>query len=110
MLIPNDYEVQGFLLGEWLDRNRSNYKGTIKNRLTPEKIDLLNKIDMIWDVYMYHFVTDEFTKKGLKSRQNKLNKYLMEIINNMDQAKVLETKDLNNIENQLSLRLRYKQE
>lgn len=48
LLIPMKYETsEGIKLGVWIGAQRSNYK---KNKMSKEKIELLEKIGMLWDV------------------------------------------------------------
>ncbi len=48
----NGYEedAKGFPLGQWMKYQRSNFKGNDFSCLSDEKIEKLNKIEMIWDV------------------------------------------------------------
>ena len=49
LLIPGTYETNGGLkLGMWISRQRRDY---IKNKLSNDRIELLEAIGMIWSVY-----------------------------------------------------------
>lgn len=55
LLIPDDYVYQGVRLGEWIGMQRTNYKKRTNPLFTQERIDHLNGIGMIWDVYSYRW-------------------------------------------------------
>ena len=44
-----EYDENGVALGQWIVHQRKAYKGKGINKITPEQIDLLNKIGMRWD-------------------------------------------------------------
>ncbi len=49
-----NYAENGYNLGKWLDVQRENYHNFLNNKeekITISQIDLLNKINMIWQVY-----------------------------------------------------------
>ena len=48
LLVPADYQTnEGLNLGRWISKQRAQYK---KDALSPEKVQRLNAIHMIWDV------------------------------------------------------------
>ncbi|MBR4745078.1 MAG: Helicase associated domain protein [Oscillospiraceae bacterium] len=47
LLIQSKYKTNNICLGSWIAKQRKEYKG---NRLTKEKIDLLESIGMVWDL------------------------------------------------------------
>ncbi|MGV8982821.1 Helicase associated domain protein [Clostridium sp.] len=47
LLIPNDYEIDGIKLGEWIKKQREIYSSH-KKELTKERIALLNETGMVW--------------------------------------------------------------
>lgn len=50
ILVPEDFkDSTGFCLGAWVGFQRDLYK---KGKLDFEREDLLNKLDMVWDVYI----------------------------------------------------------
>lgn len=58
LFIPIDYEIKGVKLGLWISNQRQAYKN---NKLSKERIDLLNQIFMCWeDVKECCTWTDEF--------------------------------------------------
>ena len=53
LYIPLDYVTEdGAKLGNWIQAGRAAYK---KGNLSPEKIELLNKIGMVWDAGEYRW-------------------------------------------------------
>ena len=46
LLIPRSYIIDNIALGNWIHLQRNYYK---KNKLTKEKIDLLESIGMVWN-------------------------------------------------------------
>jgi hypothetical protein len=46
LLITHDYIINNIKLGRWIGTQRGNYK---KNKLSKDKIELLEKIGMVWD-------------------------------------------------------------
>lgn len=46
LLVPDKFIYKNINLGNWINWQRNNYK---KNKLTKDKVDLLNKIDMVWN-------------------------------------------------------------
>ena len=54
LLVPSQYITnQNIKLGTWIDRQRKAYKD---QRLSSEKIKLLEKIGMVWSVYEYEWM------------------------------------------------------
>jgi len=70
LLIPYEYEVSGINLGAWIGTQRQAYKGIGKSRITQNHIDLLEQINMIWDVKLavweekYLLAVQYFVKHG----------------------------------------------
>lgn len=51
LLVPCSYVCpDGYNLGQWIHSQRSARKGNLYAQITPERIELLDKIGMIWDV------------------------------------------------------------
>ena len=51
LLVPQDYKTKsGEKLGQWISECRKDYK---KGKLSPDQIEKLNVIDMVWDVKEY---------------------------------------------------------
>ena len=48
-----NYDEDGQQLGRWIHEQRSIYNGTRQNKMSQEKIDLLNDIGMIWNAFDY---------------------------------------------------------
>ncbi len=55
LLIPSDYVIDGIALGKWIANLRNAKKGRVSMPLTPERIELLNSMNMIWDVNEYQW-------------------------------------------------------
>lgn len=53
LLIPDKYEIEEIKLGRWIATQRNSYK---ENTLPKEKISLLEKIGMIWNVIDYQWM------------------------------------------------------
>lgn len=52
LMVPYVYKtINGEKLGIWITQQRQKYNGTARNRLPKEKIEELEKIGMIWEVY-----------------------------------------------------------
>ena len=47
LLIPYNYKINGINLGHWISKQRKDYKN---NKLIQERIDLLNEIEMVWNI------------------------------------------------------------
>ncbi len=74
LLIPTLYETNdGIKLGQWIHNNRQAYKN---NKLSKEKIDLLEEIGMIWSE-----VSKDNTKETWMKRYNLLKKHYSEFNN-----------------------------
>ena len=52
--VPREYVVNGVKLGRWLDHMRSAYKGTSASKLSQERINKLNDLDMNWELHKMH--------------------------------------------------------
>ena len=51
LLVPCSYVCpDGYKLGQWIRSQRSTRKGNSYAQITPERVELLDKIGMIWDV------------------------------------------------------------
>ena len=51
-----DEDSKGYKLGYWIVVQRSSYNGKGYFKISDEQIDLLNKIEMIWDVDEYNWM------------------------------------------------------
>ena len=61
--IPKKYITDsGIRLGQWIRTQRRVYNGTILGNLNDEKINKLNKIEMIWDGRYEHSVENKIAK------------------------------------------------
>ena len=49
--IPRDYMVDGYNIGNWVVWQRQAKKGNVRNSLSIERIELLDEIGMMWEVY-----------------------------------------------------------
>ncbi|NFE94368.1 helicase associated domain-containing protein [Clostridium botulinum] len=54
LLVPENYKVESCNLGIWIRNQRKNYKN---NLLEPQKVELLNSIEMIWSIFEYEWNT-----------------------------------------------------
>lgn len=68
LLIPSNYETDGKIkLGMWISHQRSDYKNS---KMSKEKIQLLEKIGMVWSIYdeqwleYYSFAKKYYSEKG----------------------------------------------
>lgn len=50
LLVPTNYKVNGYNLGQWISHQRQYYKD---GKLYERKIELLNSIGMIWEAFQY---------------------------------------------------------
>ena len=74
LLVDNKYvDEDGFNLGSWISNQRSAYKKTGKSKLTKEKIEKLNSINMIWDLFEYNWVKAFEDVKAYKEQFGNLN-------------------------------------
>ena len=52
--VPREYTVNGVKLGIWISHLRSTYKGRGASKLTPERINKLNELNMVWERHEKH--------------------------------------------------------
>ena len=67
VLVPLKYrDEDGFLLGNWVSRNRSDFKS---EKLSVDKIDELNRKGFVWDVLQYNFDNNMKALEQYKERE-----------------------------------------
>ncbi len=92
------------ILEKWLSAQKTAYK---KGKLSFQKIQLLENINMIWDLRDYHFKNSQIDTSNLKFKLQKLEKILNELLEQYsNDYKFNFQKDIHNIENEFILRLK----
>ena len=97
--VPNTYKVNGINLGRWLNTQRQTYKGKGAYKITPYKIEKLNKLDIDW--FLRETTTLNKTIKDMEIYNRVLNKKLdyvlrdiklegMNMITSMEEQKEIE--------------------
>ena len=67
LLVPNRYIINNIKLGRWISTQRGNYKN---NKLTNERINLLEKIGMVWNLMeeqwneCYNYAEEYYKENG----------------------------------------------
>jgi hypothetical protein len=72
LLIPVDYIKNNIKLGIWIKNQRKKYK---ENKLSQEKIDLLNQIGMIWKIDKNNQIIKERRTKAIKKDEQWMENY-----------------------------------
>ena len=102
LLVNRDYVESGYSLGTWLNAQRVKYN---KGELTDRQIKLLENIGMIWDLRKYNFLNDKITVYGLKTRRQKLNNLLYEMLDQKDNIKFTSQDEVKKVEEEFVLKL-----
>ena len=78
LFIPRDYNIEDINLGKWLNTMRTKYQ---KGLLTPDEIERLEKLNIVWDVPKYRFLNNKIdTPYKLLKRQKKIAQMVQEIL------------------------------
>ncbi len=78
LLIPRYYSIEDINIGKWLNLMRTKYQ---KGLLTPEEIERLEQLNIVWDVPKYRFLNNKIdTPLKLLNRQKKIIEMIQEIL------------------------------
>ena len=68
LYIPQDYEISGIKLGQWISTQRTQYK---KGALSKDRVDKLNAIGMVWNNKLTNKSTNESINESINKTTNK---------------------------------------
>ena len=90
LLVPINYEMNNVKLGVWLSIQRSRKNENTTNRLSCKQIELLNDINMIWNIYDYKWYENYELAKEYYEKNKHLYIPIHFVVNNIKIGKWLQ--------------------
>ena len=85
-----DYDENGIALGQWIANQRNAYKGTCRQKITPDQIKLLEEIGMKWfnNSIDNKFQKELITENNLKRKQTEIMNRFTSYLNHIDDQEI----------------------
>ena len=85
-----EYDENGIALGQWIANQRNAYKGTCRQKITPDQIKLLEEIGMKWfnNSIDNKFQKELITENNLKRKQTEIMNRFTSYLNHIDDQEI----------------------
>ncbi len=86
----HEYDENGIALGQWIANQRNAYKGTCRQKITPDQIKLLEEIGMKWfnNSIDNKFQKELITENNLKRKQTEIMNRFTSYLNHIDDQEI----------------------
>ena len=86
----HEYNENGIALGQWIANQRNAYKGTCRQKITPDQIKLLEEIGMKWfnNSIDNKFQKELITENNLKRKQTEIMNRFTSYLNHIDDQEI----------------------